>query len=154
MGLALCFRRGMDGRITSGHDEGMVAMASISSGNLGQELPDAALPDEIVEGLAEKSGVRIERIVSTGQATPDGEWYDQSRDEFVLLVSGAARLQIEGEGKSAGLIPATGSSCRLIAAIGCAGLKLCSPRCGLRCSSAKLAVSRAGCHWVAIPVQI
>jgi cupin 2 domain-containing protein len=36
--------------------------------------------------------VKIERIVSRGHATPEGEWYDQERHEFVLLVQGAARL--------------------------------------------------------------
>jgi len=41
--------------------------------------------------------MRIERIVSTGQVTPEGEWYDQEGDEFVFLVEGAARLHIEGE---------------------------------------------------------
>ncbi len=47
--------------------------------------------------MLERPGMRIERIVSTGQATPVGEWYDQENDEFVLLVSGAARLRIAGE---------------------------------------------------------
>jgi cupin 2 domain-containing protein len=53
--------------------------------------------EEIFELLAERPGLRIERIVSTGQTTPEGEWYDQAEDEFVLLVAGAARLRIEGE---------------------------------------------------------
>lgn len=39
--------------------------------------------------------MRIERIVSTGQASPPGFWYDQADDEFVVLLSGAARLQFE-----------------------------------------------------------
>ncbi|MBK5199564.1 MAG: cupin domain-containing protein [Methyloceanibacter sp.] len=47
--------------------------------------------------LLERPGVRIERIVSTGQVTPDGQWYDQVADEWVLVVAGAARLRIEGE---------------------------------------------------------
>ena len=47
--------------------------------------------------LVERPGLRIERIVSTGQATPEGQWYDQDSDELVLVVDGAARLSIEGE---------------------------------------------------------
>lgn len=47
--------------------------------------------------MVDRPGMRIERIVSTGQATPEGEWYDQDTDEWVLLVEGAARLRIEGE---------------------------------------------------------
>lgn len=50
------------------------------------------LPEELFETLARGDAVHIERIVSRGHVTPDGEWYDQKRAEFVLLVEGAARL--------------------------------------------------------------
>lgn len=43
--------------------------------------------------------LRIERIVSTGQATPAGEWLDQARGEWVILLRGAARLRFAGEDK-------------------------------------------------------
>lgn len=58
-------------------------------------LPES--PDEIFETLLERPGIKIERIVSSGQATPAGEWYDQSRDEWVLLLSGSAGILIKGE---------------------------------------------------------
>jgi cupin 2 domain-containing protein len=45
--------------------------------------------------LLESKGVRIERIVSNGQASPDGFWYDQDRDEWVMLARGTARLRFE-----------------------------------------------------------
>jgi cupin 2 domain-containing protein len=60
-------------------------------------LPAAPQAEELVEILMEAPGLRLERIVSTGQATTEGDWYDQAWDEFVVLVSGAARLRIEGE---------------------------------------------------------
>ena len=67
-------------------------------GNLLHGLPVRALAEEIVDTLLDWPGiVRIERIVSTGQSTAEGEWYDQESDEWVLLVEGAARLRIEGE---------------------------------------------------------
>jgi len=66
-------------------------------GSLRQDLPGLPLADELIDILEERPGMRIERIVSTGQVTPEGEWYDQERDEFVLLVEGAARLRIDGE---------------------------------------------------------
>ena len=69
----------------------------IKTGNLRSGLPARPLPDEVVDLLVERSGLRIERIVSTGQATPEGQWYDQDRDELVVVVDGAARLSIEGE---------------------------------------------------------
>lgn len=67
------------------------------SGSLGANLPEAPGEAEIFETLAAHRGVRIERIVSTGQVTPPGEWYDQPHDEWVVLIAGAAHLRIEGE---------------------------------------------------------
>ena len=64
--------------------------------NLQDRIP-ADLPEELIEVLARSEAVRIERIVSRGHITPPGEWYDQDRDEFVLLVRGAAQLLFEGE---------------------------------------------------------
>lgn len=52
---------------------------------------------EATETLAAGPGVRIERIVSMGHASPDGFWYDQAEAEWVMIVSGRARLQIAGQ---------------------------------------------------------
>lgn len=65
--------------------------------NLLRDLPhvDAA---EIAERLASAGSVHIERIVSRGQASPAGFWYDQDETEFVVVLSGAARLRFaDGE---------------------------------------------------------
>jgi cupin 2 domain-containing protein len=51
---------------------------------------------ERFEDLFAAAGTRIERIVSTGQATPPGEWLDQAWDEWVLLIAGSATLTIAG----------------------------------------------------------
>lgn len=66
-------------------------MPSSADRNLCRGIP-AALPEELVEILCRAEGTRIERIVSRGQASPAGFWYDQEWNEFVLLVSGRARL--------------------------------------------------------------
>lgn len=66
------------------------------SGNLLRDLP-ADLPEELFTTLAQAGGVRVERIVSTGQASPEGFWYDQAQAEFVLLLDGSAGLEFEGE---------------------------------------------------------
>jgi cupin 2 domain-containing protein len=42
-------------------------------------------------------GLCIERIVSTGHATPEGEWLDQAQDEWVIILRGEAALLFEGE---------------------------------------------------------
>ena len=41
--------------------------------------------------------VRIERIVSYGQASPPGFWHDQAVGEWVVLLAGAAALRFDGD---------------------------------------------------------
>lgn len=60
---------------------------------------------EAVEPLVENGRLRLERIVSFGQATPPGEWYDQERDEWVVLLSGEALLAFEGDAEPLRLRP-------------------------------------------------
>ena len=45
--------------------------------------------------LLESGGARIERIVSNSHSSPEGFWYDQSDDEWVLLVAGDATLEFD-----------------------------------------------------------
>jgi cupin 2 domain-containing protein len=72
-------------------------MGTLEIGNLLAGLPAQALAEEQVTTLMKRAGLRIERIVSTGQATAEGQWYDQDDDEWVMVVKGSARLRIEGE---------------------------------------------------------
>lgn len=55
------------------------------------------LPAEVSESLVQAKHVRIERIASHGQASPEGFWHDQDEAEFVILVQGAGRLRFEDE---------------------------------------------------------
>jgi cupin 2 domain-containing protein len=66
--------------------------------NLFDGLPSRA-EKELFTELHRRKGVRIERIVSTGQSTPVDKPYIQEYDEWVLLIAGAAGLWIEGEGE-------------------------------------------------------
>lgn len=75
----------------------------VKAGRLTARLPLKPQPDELLDILFEARDLRVERIISTGQITED--WYDQTSDEFVLLVSGAARLLIEGETEGRRLEP-------------------------------------------------
>ena len=54
---------------------------------------------ELFDTLATGAGsIRVERIVSNGQVTPEGEWYDQDLDEWVVVLEGEARLHyMDGE---------------------------------------------------------
>ncbi len=56
-----------------------------------------ACADEQVSEILACPGFKIERIVSTGQASPAGFWYDQAFDEWVMILKGAARLRFESE---------------------------------------------------------
>lgn len=61
--------------------------------NLISDLP-TKLPDELVTVLAESEHVRIERIVSTGHASDENFWYDQSEAEWVVVLQGEAKLML------------------------------------------------------------
>ncbi len=60
-------------------------------------LPDAG-QGEVFETLAQGRDVLIERIVSRGQRSAEGFWYEQEREEWVMVVSGSATLLREVEG--------------------------------------------------------
>jgi len=66
------------------------------TGNLFENVPQRLSEEQIVQ-LLSAANLRIERIVSTGQATPLGTWYDQDRAEWVLVLAGSAGLVFEGE---------------------------------------------------------
>jgi cupin 2 domain-containing protein len=65
--------------------------------NIFENLP-ARAKDEVFTELLSRPGVRIERIVSHGQSTPEDAPFDQAQDEWVLLLRGSASLWIDGVG--------------------------------------------------------
>ena len=72
--------------------------------NLLAPLPDAQTA-EAVRALVTRPGLRVERIVSFGQASPYGFWYDQEETEWVLLLAGAAALRFADEPEPRRLAP-------------------------------------------------
>ena len=75
-----------------------------ASGNL-FDPPLRAGGRELFTDLMSLPGVRVERIVSTGQCTPEGEWLDQDWTEWVVLLAGAAAIRLEGEAEARVLRP-------------------------------------------------
>ena len=73
-------------------------------GNILSDLPSVT-DTEHFETLADTPNVRIERIVSTGQTTPEDQWYDQPHDEWVMVIQGAARLIVENQAEELALTP-------------------------------------------------
>ena len=66
--------------------------------NLFADLPPPG-PEEDFATIFARPGLRIERIVSHGHATPEDQPYEQAEDEWVMLVEGAARLWLDGKGE-------------------------------------------------------
>jgi cupin 2 domain-containing protein len=64
--------------------------------NIFDSLPEK-LPGEIFETLVEINNIKIERIISSGQSSREGFWYDQDKNEWVIVLSGSAALLFENE---------------------------------------------------------
>ncbi len=63
------------------------------------------LPEELFECILTKNDIVIERIVSNGHVTPAGQWYDQTEDEWVILLAGEATLLFEADQKRVKMSP-------------------------------------------------
>ena len=57
----------------------------------GAILTDAE--NERIEVIANNENIVIERIISYGNITPEGYWYNQDKNEWVLLLTGEAKLE-------------------------------------------------------------
>jgi len=62
--------------------------------NIFDQIPHS-LENEEVLPLLTAGNLRIERIVSTGQASPPGFWYDQSEHEWVVVLRGCGVVEYE-----------------------------------------------------------
>ena len=65
-------------------------------GNIYSVVP-GRVHEEIFETLVDSGGVRVERIISEAHASPEGFWYDQDENEWVMVLQGSAGLRFEGE---------------------------------------------------------
>jgi cupin 2 domain-containing protein len=75
----------------------------IRSGNLFAGLPEEG-QGETFDEILRTGACRIERIISRGQASPSGFWYDQEANEWVLLIKGSATVGF-ADGRSIDLLP-------------------------------------------------
>ena len=55
------------------------------------------LHQEVFELIAANDNVMIERIISKGQKSPQSGWYDQEKNEWVMVLKGKAVLSFEDE---------------------------------------------------------
>jgi cupin 2 domain-containing protein len=71
-------------------------MTAMTDGNLFADIPQR-LADEEITTLLSTPALRIERIVSHGEASPPDFWYDQPQAEWVIVLAGRAELAFEDE---------------------------------------------------------
>ncbi len=64
--------------------------------NIFSTIPES-VEDEIFETLLDAGRFKLERILSSGQATPPGEWLDSDAHEWVILLKGGAGILFEGQ---------------------------------------------------------
>ena len=74
-------------------------MPKIRRNNIFSKLPGAK-KREAFETLATGKGCKIERIVSLGQAKPEGKWLCSNTSEWVIVLRGRAKLLFKGARKS------------------------------------------------------
>jgi cupin 2 domain-containing protein len=71
-------------------------MTEIEIKNLFDDVQSSA-SEEVFETLLDNDSFKLEKIVSAGQSTPFGEWYDQETDEWVIMLTGSAGLSFRGQ---------------------------------------------------------
>jgi len=66
------------------------------SGNIFAAIP-TQLDEELFNELSSNGPVLIERIVSKGHSSPPSGWYNQDKNEWVILLTGQAIIAFPGE---------------------------------------------------------
>lgn len=64
--------------------------------NIFDAIPEN-IESEIFERIVDNENIRIERIISKGHSSPESGWYDQDRNEWVMVLKGEARLSFADE---------------------------------------------------------
>lgn len=75
-----------------------------TEGNLFDIPQDLPKNFELFQSIISTENLSIERIISTGQKTPDNQWLEQDKNEWVLLLQGESEMQFE-DGKKINLKP-------------------------------------------------
>jgi cupin 2 domain-containing protein len=70
---------------------------TVQTGNLFADVSAAAAEEEAISEIFVWRRLKIERIISRGQASPPDFWYDQTWNEWVIVLKGNATLRFEDE---------------------------------------------------------
>jgi cupin 2 domain-containing protein len=63
------------------------------------------IDDEIFDTILSSAGCEIKRIISKGNQSPSDYWYDQVKNEWVMVLKGAAELKFKENGKTVKMMP-------------------------------------------------
>ena len=63
-------------------------------GNLYTLIPES-LDSEVFELIVKNENIKIERIISKGHKSPKTGWYDQTHNEWVVVIKGQAIITFE-----------------------------------------------------------
>ncbi len=75
-------------------------------GNIANNPLDATEEEMFEDILVMEPGeVALERIFSEGQASPEGFWYDQNWDEWVMIMTGGAVLELQEPAREIAMRP-------------------------------------------------
>jgi cupin 2 domain-containing protein len=76
----------------------------VAYGNLFSHIP-LAIDDEVFDTILSSDRCEIERIISKGHKSPSDYWYDQERNEWVMVLKGAAKLKFKKDNKIIEMLP-------------------------------------------------
>jgi cupin 2 domain-containing protein len=79
-------------------------MINIEVQSLFADVP-SNLPEEQFSALLQTEYFRLDRIVSAGHTTPEGEWCDQEENEWLVVLQGSAEIRFEDGGVTKTLCP-------------------------------------------------
>ncbi len=65
-------------------------------GNIFDSIPDN-LDEEVFDFLLQNNHFKIERIISKDQSSPKFGWYNQDKNEWVIVLKGEALISFEND---------------------------------------------------------
>jgi cupin 2 domain-containing protein len=65
-------------------------------GNIFQSIPNN-VDSEIFDVIIKSDSIRVERILSKGQSSPESGWHDQEENEWVIVLQGSGTIVFENE---------------------------------------------------------
>ena len=79
-----------------GEENSWIRFGIVLIKNIFDNIP-SNIPKEIIDTLIDSDQIKVERIISKGHVSPKDFWYDQDKNEFVILLEGSVKLLFEND---------------------------------------------------------